>query len=189
MCRQSDTVCLIKSPVLDGVAGLPLVERLQVLPDPRRRRGVRHPFLAALLVAASAAVAGAQSFAAIGQWAANAPQHTLARLGLAWPTHSACGSPQAPQRSAGSSVWPARARSATNPGGLRTGRAVPGRNGPPRCWVLRPLYWGDSPREHPLRQLSPAASASRHFRYRRSTAKAGEASASRRLPRRDTVRT
>ena len=57
MCRKSDTVCLIKSPVLDGVAGLPLAERLRMLPDPRRRRGIRHPFVAVLLVAASAVVA------------------------------------------------------------------------------------------------------------------------------------
>jgi predicted transposase YbfD/YdcC len=34
-----------------------------------------------LLVACSAVVAGARSFAAIGQWAASAPQNTLARLG------------------------------------------------------------------------------------------------------------
>jgi predicted transposase YbfD/YdcC len=81
MCRQSATVCLIKSPVLDSVAGLSLVERLRLLPDPRRRRGVRHPFVAVLLVAASAVVAGARSYAAIGQWSANAPQHALARLG------------------------------------------------------------------------------------------------------------
>ena len=81
MCRQSATVCLIKSPALDGVAGLSLVERLRLLPDPRRRRGVRHPFVAVLLVAASAVVAGARSYAAIGQWSASAPQHALARLG------------------------------------------------------------------------------------------------------------
>ncbi|MDH6580884.1 ISAs1 family transposase [Kitasatospora sp. MAP5-34] len=81
MCRQSATVCLIKSPALDGVAGLSLVERLRLLPDPRRRRGVRHPFVAVLLVAASAVVAGARSYAAIGQWSASAPQHALTRLG------------------------------------------------------------------------------------------------------------
>ncbi|MFD3842123.1 ISAs1 family transposase [Streptomyces sp. NPDC058642] len=81
MCRQSATVCLTKSPSLDGVAGLPLMERLRVLPDPRRRRGVRRPFVAVLLVAASAVIAGARSYAAIGQWSANAPQHALARLG------------------------------------------------------------------------------------------------------------
>ncbi|MEU4303853.1 ISAs1 family transposase [Kitasatospora aureofaciens] len=81
MCRQSATVCLIKSPALARVAGRPLVERLRLLPDPRQRRGVRHPFVAVLLVAASAVVAGARSYAAIGQWSANAPQHALARLG------------------------------------------------------------------------------------------------------------
>ncbi|MGI5403676.1 transposase family protein [Streptomyces sp. CA-135486] len=81
MCRQSATVCLTKSPALGSVTGLPLVERLRVLPDPRRRRGVRHPFVAVLLVAASAALAGARSYAAIGQWSGNAPQHALARLG------------------------------------------------------------------------------------------------------------
>ncbi|MFD0571961.1 transposase family protein [Kitasatospora gansuensis] len=37
--------------------------------------------MAVLLVAASAVVAGARSYAAIGQWSANAPQHALARLG------------------------------------------------------------------------------------------------------------
>jgi predicted transposase YbfD/YdcC len=81
MCRQSATVCLVKPPVLAGVAVLPLVERLRLLPDPRRRRGVRHPFVAVLLVAASAVVAGARSYAAIGQWSTSAPQHALARLG------------------------------------------------------------------------------------------------------------
>ncbi|WP_197085367.1 transposase family protein, partial [Saccharothrix sp. ST-888] len=81
MCRQSATVCLVKSPALESVAGLSLVERLRVLPDPRRRRGVRHLFVAVLLVAASAVVAGARSYAAIGQWSASAPQHALARLG------------------------------------------------------------------------------------------------------------
>ncbi|GAB2711182.1 ISAs1 family transposase [Kitasatospora kifunensis] len=51
-----------------------------MLPDPRLRRGVRHPFVAVLLVAASAVVAGARSYAVIGQWFASAPQHALARL-------------------------------------------------------------------------------------------------------------
>ncbi|OEJ20972.1 hypothetical protein AS594_39995 [Streptomyces agglomeratus] len=38
MCRQSATVCLIKSPSLAGVAGLSLVERLRLLPVPLNRR-------------------------------------------------------------------------------------------------------------------------------------------------------
>ncbi|GGV03384.1 ISAs1 family transposase [Streptomyces albospinus] len=58
-----------------------LVERLRLLPDPRCRRGRRHSFVSVLLIAASAALAGAKSYTAIGQWAASAPQHTLARLG------------------------------------------------------------------------------------------------------------
>ncbi|MER6076278.1 transposase family protein [Streptomyces sp. NPDC001817] len=58
-----------------------MAQRLVRLPDPRHRRGVRHPFLAVLLIAASAVVAGARSYAAIGQWARSAPQQTLARLG------------------------------------------------------------------------------------------------------------
>ncbi|MFB6717825.1 MULTISPECIES: transposase family protein [unclassified Streptomyces] len=66
MRRESATVCVIKSPALEDTAGLSLVERLRLLPDPRRRRGVRHSFVAVLLVAASAVVAGARSYAAIG---------------------------------------------------------------------------------------------------------------------------
>ncbi|MFE3584887.1 hypothetical protein [Streptomyces vinaceus] len=65
MCRQSATVCLIKSPALDGVAELSLVEQLRLLPDPRRRRGLRHPFVVVLL--AAAVIVGARSYAAIGQ--------------------------------------------------------------------------------------------------------------------------
>ncbi|MFD5110477.1 ISAs1 family transposase [Streptomyces cinereoruber] len=81
MCRQSATVCLIKSPSRQQRSLGSLAERLAVLPDPRSRRGVRHPFVAVLLVAACAVTAGAGSWAAIGQWAKAAPQDTLARLG------------------------------------------------------------------------------------------------------------
>ncbi|MEU5307001.1 ISAs1 family transposase [Streptomyces noursei] len=81
MCRHSATVCLVKSSLLSGCSRLPLAERLIRLPDPRCRRGRRHPFVSVLLVAASAVVAGARSYAAIGQWARNAPQEALARLG------------------------------------------------------------------------------------------------------------
>ncbi len=81
MCRQSAMPCLVKPPVLEGVSGLPVAERLVRLADPRRRRGVRHPFVSVLLIASCAVLAGARSYAAIGQWAAEAPQHALARLG------------------------------------------------------------------------------------------------------------
>lgn len=81
MCRQSATVCLIKSPTRQHRAIGPLALRLQTLADPRCRRGKRHPFVAVMLVACSAVVTGAKSFAAIGQWAKEAPQDILARLG------------------------------------------------------------------------------------------------------------
>ncbi|SHN34877.1 DDE_Tnp_1-associated [Actinacidiphila paucisporea] len=81
MCRQSATVCLIKSPKRQHRVTGPLATRLRTLADPRHRRGKRHPFVSVMLVACSAVVAGARSFAAIGQWARNAPQDTPARLG------------------------------------------------------------------------------------------------------------
>ncbi|MDS1270843.1 ISAs1 family transposase [Lipingzhangella sp. LS1_29] len=49
--------------------------------DPRDRRGRRHPLGCILLTALCAVVAGARCLEAIGPWAANAPQPTLARLG------------------------------------------------------------------------------------------------------------
>lgn len=81
MCRQSSTVCLVKSPTRQHRATGPLAERLQTLADPRRRRGKRHPFVAVLLIACSAVITGARTFAAIGEWATAAPQDVLARLG------------------------------------------------------------------------------------------------------------
>ncbi|MEV6012962.1 transposase family protein [Streptomyces sp. NPDC051976] len=81
MFRQSGTVCLIKSPTRAERSAVRLTERLAALPEPRCRRDRRHSLLSVLLVAASAVLAGARSYAAIGQWAAAAPQHALARLG------------------------------------------------------------------------------------------------------------
>ncbi|MCZ0991909.1 transposase family protein, partial [Streptomyces noursei] len=53
--------------------------RLRTLPDPRRRRGRRHSLVSVLLVAACAVLAGARSYAAVGQWARHAPRDALAR--------------------------------------------------------------------------------------------------------------
>ncbi|WP_371674143.1 ISAs1 family transposase [Streptomyces sp. NBC_00289] len=81
MCRQSATVCLVKSPTRQHRVIGPLAGRLRALADPRYRRGKRHPFVAVLLIACSAVVTGARSFVAISEWAAEAPQDVLARLG------------------------------------------------------------------------------------------------------------
>lgn len=55
---------------------------LDTVPDPRARRGIRHPLTSILLIAAAAVAAGARSFTAIGEWAADAPQRLLRHLGV-----------------------------------------------------------------------------------------------------------
>lgn len=57
-----------------------LADHLDVVPDPRKQRGVRHSLSSILLIAAAAVCAGCRSFAAIGEWAADAPQRVLAVL-------------------------------------------------------------------------------------------------------------
>jgi len=78
------------APVMSGVSVLEtcpksvadLREHLAVVPDPRKRRGVRHTMGSILVIATVAVCAGARSFAAIGEWAADAPQWVLAVLGV-----------------------------------------------------------------------------------------------------------
>ncbi|MFI5608905.1 transposase family protein [Amycolatopsis sp. NPDC051903] len=70
-----------------GVAGLR--EFLDRVPDPRHRRGVRHRVGPILALAAVAVAAGARSFAAIGEWAADALPQVLALPGN--PVRSAAG--------------------------------------------------------------------------------------------------
>lgn len=63
----------------DGEGGL--LARLESIGDHRKRRGVRHSLASVLAIAAAATLAGARSLTAIGEWAADAPQDVLARLG------------------------------------------------------------------------------------------------------------
>src|ERR1700677_3887835 len=58
-----------------------LLDLLAQVPDPRRRRGRRHPLAGLLAVGIAAVVAGSRSFAAMGQWAADASPEVLAVLG------------------------------------------------------------------------------------------------------------
>jgi len=58
--------------------------RFAELPDPRRRRGVRHEAQVILVVVAAAVASGARSFAAVGEWAADAPQAVLEAIGVRW---------------------------------------------------------------------------------------------------------
>jgi DDE_Tnp_1-associated/Transposase DDE domain len=59
-----------------------LLGYLTEIADPRHRRGRRHALSAVLAVAVAAVLAGARSLAAIGEWAADAPQPVLAALGV-----------------------------------------------------------------------------------------------------------
>ena len=58
---------------------------LAVVPDPRARRGVRHRLGVILGLAVCAVLAGARSFTAIAEWAADADQATLDGLGVTGP--------------------------------------------------------------------------------------------------------
>src|SRR5205823_12190233 len=60
-----------------------LLDLLAQVPDPRKKRGRRHPLAGLLAVGIAAVIAGSRSFAAIGQWAADAGPEVLAVLGAA----------------------------------------------------------------------------------------------------------
>jgi hypothetical protein len=64
---------------LEGSGGL--MDLLRSVPDPRHRRGVRHPVRTVVALAICAAVAGARSFTAIAQWAQGLSAEALRRLG------------------------------------------------------------------------------------------------------------
>ncbi|MEU9413697.1 ISAs1 family transposase [Streptomyces sp. NPDC048281] len=53
-----------------------------MVPAPRARRGIRHPWTALLTASAAAVLAGAASIAAMGEWVTDAPQRVLALLGF-----------------------------------------------------------------------------------------------------------
>jgi predicted transposase YbfD/YdcC len=65
-----------------------LLEVLESVPDPRKKRGVRHRFSAILFVSVCAVVSGAHSFAAIAEWAADAVEGTLRGMGIGAPNAS-----------------------------------------------------------------------------------------------------
>lgn len=63
-----------------------LLDVLVFVPDPRARRGVRHDLAGLLAVSICAVLAGARSFAAIADWAAELPLPDRVRLGLTRPS-------------------------------------------------------------------------------------------------------
>jgi hypothetical protein len=69
---------------LDGAGGL--LELLRTVTDPRKPRGVRHSVVSIVALATCACLAGARSFEAIAQWAAECSREALQRLGCRRPT-------------------------------------------------------------------------------------------------------
>ncbi|MGH3832960.1 MAG: ISAs1 family transposase, partial [Pseudonocardiaceae bacterium] len=59
-----------------------LLDALAEVVDPRKPRGIRHRLVSILALAAAAVVAGARSYVAAGQWAANAPAGVLGALAV-----------------------------------------------------------------------------------------------------------
>lgn len=66
---------------LDTTQVASLAEAFATVPDPRSVQGRRHSLTAILLIAACAVTCDADGFTAMWQWATDAPQEVLARLG------------------------------------------------------------------------------------------------------------
>ena len=91
-----------------------LLDLLAQVPDPRKRRGRRHALAGLLAVGIAAVIAGSRSFAAIGQWAADAgPSPCLTQAGSI--RSSVPGSGPGPCRSGAASVANGRIRAASAP--------------------------------------------------------------------------
>ncbi|CNG18738.1 transposase for IS2404 [Mycobacterium tuberculosis] len=71
----------MSSSSVSAARGRYLLDLLAQVPDPRRRRGRRHTLVGVLAVGLAAVVAGSRSFAAIGQWAADAGTEVPDALG------------------------------------------------------------------------------------------------------------
>jgi len=76
--------CATPRPPLTEDAFLDLLTRFAAVADPRHRRGIRHTVQVILAIAAVAVICGARSFAAIGEWARDAPQWVLEVVGARW---------------------------------------------------------------------------------------------------------
>jgi predicted transposase YbfD/YdcC len=90
-----------------------LLDLLAQVPDPRKKRGRRHPLAGPLAVGIAAVIAGSRSFAAIGQRAADAGPDVPAALGAArgpaeepaFQRASALASPDVLDRVLGAWIW------------------------------------------------------------------------------------
>ena len=74
---------MTSSPAPAAARSRYLLDLLAQVPDPRKRRGRRHPLAGLLAVGIAAVIAGSRSFAAMGQWASDAGPEVPAALGAA----------------------------------------------------------------------------------------------------------
>ena len=58
------------------------------MPDPRARRGVRHPVVSVLAISVAAVLAGARAYTVIAEWAGEQPAQVLAAFGVFGPVPS-----------------------------------------------------------------------------------------------------
>jgi predicted transposase YbfD/YdcC len=82
-CHKDTRPPMPSSPILPAARSQYLLELLAQVPDPRMKRGRRHSLAGLLAVGIAAVIGGSRSFAAIGQWAADAGPDVLAVLGAA----------------------------------------------------------------------------------------------------------
>ncbi len=133
-----------------------LLAMLAGVTDPRRRRGVRHRLAVILGLALCAVLAGARSFTAIAEWAADADPETLRVLGpeVRCRRNPRSGGPCSVWTLMPSMSWPATGLlSAPYPGREADGRsAVDGK-------TLRGSASGGEPGEHLLAALDHAHGA------------------------------
>src|SRR3954449_8545855 len=67
--RRAATTAQMPARRLSAVESSTLLQALEAVPDPRQRRGRRHPLHSMLYLALGAVLAGARSYAAIAYWA------------------------------------------------------------------------------------------------------------------------
>lgn len=80
---MSTAVIDVRALPMDGKGGL--IEVLRKLPDPRERRGCRHPFFSIVAMSVCAVLSGARGFEAIAEWATGLTKKRLRRLGCRRP--------------------------------------------------------------------------------------------------------
>jgi predicted transposase YbfD/YdcC len=80
-CHEDSRPLMTSSSMPDAARSRYLLDLLSQVPDPRKKRGRRHALAGLLAAGIAAVIAGSRSFAAIGQWAADAGPDVLAALG------------------------------------------------------------------------------------------------------------